>query len=179
MILFWDRGYEATSIADLTAAMSIGAPSLYAAFGSKRELFDEAVQLYGRQHHAFMARALQEEPTLRSGIERMLREAANEFTRADSPRGCLVITAAVNCSVTEVEQMLRNQRNSEVDALEHLVAEAIRSGQLCSGANARALALFTSVVLQGMAAQARDGADRSALERVADLAVHAWPWKSA
>src|SRR5271163_3660978 len=89
--LFWERGYEATSIADLTAAMGIGAPSLYAAFRSKRELFDEVVALYAETYRGFMARALAEEPNLKAGIERLLREAAGAYTLPGHPHGCLVI----------------------------------------------------------------------------------------
>ncbi|WP_255348251.1 TetR/AcrR family transcriptional regulator [Parafrankia sp. EUN1f] len=176
LVLFWERGYEATSIADLTAAMGIGAPSLYAAFGSKRELFDEVVQVYGQTHHAFIARALIEEPTLKAGLDRMLREAAGAYTRPDLPRGCLVISAAVNCNAPEVEQALRALRAADLEALERLVNVAIDAGELPAGTDARALAVYTSVVMQGMAQQARDGADRGDLEAVAALAMRAWPW---
>jgi AcrR family transcriptional regulator len=163
-------------MAALTAAMGVGAPSLYATFGSKRELFDEVVAVYGREHHAFMAKALLEEPTLKGGMERMLREAADAYTRPDLPRGCLVISAAVNCSSPEVEQALRSQRASELDALERLIRIAIANGELPAGTEARTLAVFTSVLMQGMAAQARDGADRGELEAVAALAIRALPW---
>ncbi|GAB3653668.1 TetR/AcrR family transcriptional regulator [Actinocorallia lasiicapitis] len=176
-MLFWERGYEATSIAELTTAMGMGAPSLYAAFGSKRQLFDEVVRSYGRTYHAFMAKALTEEPTLRQGMERLLREAAGEYTRPDRPPGCLVISAAVNCSSPEVEQALRALRTADVEALERLIAAAIDAGELLPGADAHALALFTSVVLQGMAQQARDGATRPELEAVAALALTPWPWR--
>ncbi|MET7304584.1 TetR/AcrR family transcriptional regulator [Embleya sp. NPDC005575] len=176
LVLFWERGYEATSIAELTTAMGMGAPSLYAAFGSKRQLFDEVVQSYGRTYHAFMAKALMEEPTLRRGMERLLREAAAEYTRPDRPPGCLVISAAVNCSSPEVEQALRALRTSDVQALQRLISAAIETGELPADADAPSLALFTSVVLQGMAHQARDGANRDELEAVATLALRSWPW---
>jgi TetR/AcrR family transcriptional regulator, copper-responsive repressor len=176
MMLFWERGYEATSIADLTAAMNIGAPSLYAAFGSKNELFDEVVEVYTREHHAFIARALLEEPTLRAGMERMMREAADEFTRPEFPLGCLIISGAVNCNSPEIVGSLRSLRTSQIDALVLLVENAIRAGELPAGTDARALSVYTSVVMQGMAQQARDGADRTALELVAELALKAWPW---
>jgi AcrR family transcriptional regulator len=179
MVLFWEHGYEATSMAALTAAIGIGAPSLYATFGSKRELFDEVVQLYSRQHHAFIANALLEEPTLKGGMERMVREAADAYTRPDLPRGCLMISAAVNCSSPEVQQALRSQRADDLDALERLIRIAIDNGELPAGTDARTLTVFTSVLMQGMAAQARDGADRSELEAVAALAMRAVPGTAA
>jgi TetR/AcrR family transcriptional regulator, copper-responsive repressor len=177
VLLFWERGYEATSIADLTAAMGIGPPSLYAGFGSKRRLFDEALAAYARDYRGFMARALTEEPTLRRGIARLLREAAGAYTLRGRPRGCLIISAAINCSSGDVQKALRTVRNEGVDQLERVIARSIQAGDLTAGADARALALFASVVMQGMALQARDGASRSELERVADLALSAWPWE--
>jgi TetR/AcrR family transcriptional regulator, copper-responsive repressor len=177
LLLFWEHGYEATSIASLTKAMGVGAPSLYSAFGSKRELFDEVVQVYGRQHHSFIAKALLEEPTLEAGIGRMLREAADNYTRSDLPRGCLVVSAAVNCTSTEVQDALRRLRSSEVDALERLVAAAIGRGELREGTDARAVAVFISAFMQGMAARARDGSHRSELQAAAALALGAIPWR--
>ncbi len=176
LALFWERGYEATSIADLTAAMGIGAPSLYAAFSSKRELFNEVVALYAQTYRAFMARALAEEPTLEAGIERMLREAAAAYTLPGHPRGCLVIDAATNCSSPEVRRTLRELRNASLERLERRIEVAIEGGELASDADARTLALSTSVLMQGMAHQARDGVERSELEAVAGLAIRAWPW---
>jgi AcrR family transcriptional regulator len=176
LVLFWERGYEATSMAALTAATCVGAPSLYAAFGSKRDLFDEVVREYGRTHHAFMAKALLEEPTFKAGMARMLREAAEAYTRPGLPRGCLVISAAVNCSTSEVRQALQAQRANDLEALERLIQLAIDNGELATDTDASTLAIFTSVTMQGMASQARDGTARSQLEAVAALALEALPW---
>jgi TetR/AcrR family transcriptional regulator, copper-responsive repressor len=178
LTLFWERGYEATSIADLTMAMGVGPPSLYAAFGSKRELFEEVLTRYAKEHRAFMATSLLEEPTLRAGLERMLREAATAYTLPDRPRGCLVISAATNCSSPEVQERLRDLRNSSVDQFERLIRAAIAAGELRDGAEPRVLALATSVLMQGMAQQARDGATREELEATAMLTVAAWPWRT-
>ncbi|ADP78489.1 TetR/AcrR family transcriptional regulator [Pseudofrankia inefficax] len=177
--LFWERGYETTSIADLTAGMNIGPPSLYAAFGSKRALFDEVVEAYCQQYRAFMVLAFTEEPTFRRGLERLLREAAAAYTQPDRPPGCLVVSAAVNCASAEVAEALQGLRNSGVDQLERLAAAAVRAGELPPGLDARALAVFTGVVLQGMALRARDGADRRELESTAMIAFEAWPWPAA
>ncbi|MFT3863380.1 MAG: TetR/AcrR family transcriptional regulator [Solirubrobacterales bacterium] len=175
--LFWEQGYEATSIADLTAATGMAPPSLYAAFGSKGGLFEEVVELYAREHRAFMARALAEEPTLRAGIERMLREAAAAYTLPDHPRGCLVISAAVNCDSPEVRESLRRMRATGVRRLQRVIAAAIEAGELGPEADARTLALSVGVLMQGMAQQARDGATRKDLEAVATLAIVGWPWR--
>jgi TetR/AcrR family transcriptional regulator, copper-responsive repressor len=179
LALFWERGYEATSIADLTAAMGIGAPSLYAAYRSKRELFDEVVALYAKTYRGFMATALAEEPTLKAGIERMLREAAAAYTLPGHPQGCLVINGATNCSSPGVQETLRELRKASVDQLERLIKDAIDAGELAETADARTLALSISVVMQGMADQARDGTERRELEAVAALAVKAWPWAAS
>ncbi|WP_235498045.1 TetR/AcrR family transcriptional regulator [Frankia sp. R43] len=179
LVLFWDRGYETTSIADLTAAMGVAPPSLYAAFGSKRALFDEVLDAYCERYRSFMVRALREEPTFRRGLERLLREAAAAYTRPDRPPGCLVVSTAVNCGSPEVEQSLRALRNSGVEALEHRIDAAIRAGELPVGTDARSLAVFTGVVLQGMAQQARDGTTRRELESTALIAISAWPWSTA
>lgn len=178
LALFWEQGYEATSITDLTAATGMAPPSLYAAFGSKRELFDEVVELYTREYRGFMARALAEEPTLRAGIERMLREAAAAYTLPDRPRGCLVISAATNCASAEVTESLRRLRVDGLQRLEGLIAAAVESGELAPEADPHTLALTVGVLMQGMAQQARDGADRESLIALASLTVAGWPWRA-
>src|SRR5258707_15468488 len=96
MKVFWARGYEGASISDLKAEMGIGSPSLYAAFGSKEELFREAVKLYSATEGSDTWRSLQTAPTAREGIEGVLMYTARAFTRPDKPPGCLVGLSALN-----------------------------------------------------------------------------------
>ncbi|MEV0398797.1 TetR/AcrR family transcriptional regulator [Actinoallomurus sp. NPDC050550] len=175
--VFWEHGYDATSIALLTSALGIGAASLYAAFGDKRALFLESLDRYIRTYGAFTQRALAEEPNARDAVERLLREAAAAYTRPDRPRGCLLITAATNCSPqsADIAAHLRDLRAAGTRALEDKIAAAVRAGELPARTDAHALATFCSAVIQGMSAQARDGATRTDLERIAEAALHAWP----
>ncbi|MEV8551285.1 TetR/AcrR family transcriptional regulator [Streptomyces glaucescens] len=175
IMAFWEHGYEATSVSDLTRAMGIGAPSLYSAFGDKRALFDEVVQVYGVRYGSFAVRALAEEPTARAAVERTLREAAAEYTAPGRPHGCLVVHAATNCTTPEVEQSLRERRNANIAAFESRIRADIASGVLPPGTDAAALARHVGAMIQGMSQQARDGASRAELEALAEIAMSVWP----
>ncbi|WP_375165102.1 TetR/AcrR family transcriptional regulator [Streptomyces sp.] len=172
---FWEHGYETTSVSDLTRAMGISAPSLYAAFGDKRTLFEEVVETYAVSYGAYGGRALAEEETARAGIGRLLSEAAELFTEPGHPRGCLMISAAVNCSTPEVEESLRARRNANLASFEARIRRDVERGALPPDTDAAALARLSGAVLQGMSQQARDGAEKEELAAVARLAMRAWP----
>ena len=175
--VFWKHGYDTTSIAMLTEALGIGAPSLYAAFGDKQSLFFEALDRYLTTYAAFTKQALEDEPHARDAVERLLHDAAAAYTRPNRPPGCLLITAATNCSPqsAEIAAHLRELRAAGLRALEKKLKTAVRAGELPPRTDARALARFYSAVLHGMSSQARDGATTSDLRRIADNALHAWP----
>ncbi|MFF5248925.1 TetR/AcrR family transcriptional regulator [Streptosporangium sp. NPDC000095] len=175
MLEFWRHGYEATSIASLTTAMGIRPPSLYAAFGDKRRLFDEVVARY--RTHDFAPAALAEEPTARAAIARMLRQAAIDYADPSHPPGCLVISAAVNVGPesADVREAMREIREGAKSAIAARIASDVAAGLLPQDTDVGALAMFYAATIQGMSTQSRDGATRQELERIAELAMLAWP----
>ncbi|MEW2413971.1 TetR/AcrR family transcriptional regulator [Streptomyces sp. NPDC046866] len=175
MLAFWEKGYEATSISDLTGALGISAPSLYAAFGDKRTLFDEVVVVYGGRYGDFAAVALAEEPTARAAMERILREAAEVYTDPAHPPGCMVISAAVNTTSREVAEALRERRTANIELFERRIRADVAAGLVPADTDTAALARYAVAVLQGMSQQSRDGATRQELEAVAERAMLAWP----
>ncbi|MFJ7074844.1 TetR/AcrR family transcriptional regulator [Streptomyces sp. NPDC098781] len=175
ILAFWEHGYEATSVSDLTRVMDIGAPSLYAAFGDKQSLFEEVVREYGVRYGSFADRALAEEPTAHAAVTRMLREAAAEYTDPSHPYGCLVVHAATNCSTPEVEGSLRGRRNANIAAIRSRIEADVVTGTLPAGTDAAALARHAGAMIQGMSQQARDGASREELEALAEIAMAIWP----
>lgn len=162
---FWRDGYQATSVADLTEATGVNPPSLYAAFGDKRALFTEAVDRYQATYGAFTARALDEEPTARQAVERMLAEAAVEYTTPGRPGGCLVLTAPE----------LHELRDRAMRAVEAKIRHDVDTGALPAGTDAHRLAVFVAATARGMSSLARDGATRAELRDVARTALSAWP----
>ncbi len=173
---FWLHGYETTSVSSLTRAMGINPPSLYAAFGDKRQLFSECVRLYSETHGSYGARALAE-PTARGAVETLLRLAAAGYTDPGHPPGCLVVNGATNCTpaAADVKDELRALREGTKLALQQKIAADTEAGLLPEGADAAALATFYAAVVQGMCSQACDGVGREVLDRVADTALAAWP----
>ncbi|WP_419997710.1 TetR/AcrR family transcriptional regulator [Streptomyces boninensis] len=176
LLAFWERGYEAVSIAELTREMGIGAPSLYAAFGDKKALFDAALEVYGHSPNGtFTDRALAEEPTARAAVARILREAAVGYTAAGQPKGCMVVSAGINTTTPEVAAELREMRNGNIGLIAERIQADVDAGMLPADTDAAALARFTGAVMQGMSTQARDGAATEELLRVAEAAMRSWP----
>ncbi|MFC8536922.1 TetR/AcrR family transcriptional regulator [Streptomyces sp. NPDC057249] len=176
--LFWERGYGATSIGELTEAMGIRPASLYAAFGDKRSLFEEAVAAYGRTPGGtFIRDALEQEPTAYRAFARILREAARIYADRSHPAGCMVITAAVNVAPqdAEVGARLREMRNGNIEAWEARLRDARRTGELPERVDPRVLAGYFAAVVQGMSQRSRDGVGRDELAEIAELALAAWP----
>lgn len=175
--LFWRHGYEGTSVADLTAAMGVTPPSLYAAFGSKDALYREALDRYGASHGAFTRRALAEEPTARAAIERILRDAVSVYCAGPQPRGCMLATGALTCSPEheEVAADLARRRLAGIAALRTRFDRAMAAGELAPATDTAALAAYYGAVIQGISIQARDGVPRKVLQAVARAALEVWP----
>jgi AcrR family transcriptional regulator len=176
MEVFWAKGYDGASLSDLTAAMGINSPSLYAAFGSKEALFRDAVALYGATEGTEIWTALPDTPTAREAIERFLCASAESFTRPDRPAGCLIVLGALLASDANanVRRDLQQQRAGNVAALRERLERAVSEGELPKSLDCQAVATFYATVQQGMSIQARDGASRATLRAVAACAMAAW-----
>ncbi|ARX86800.1 putative HTH-type transcriptional regulator YcfQ [Streptomyces alboflavus] len=176
MEVFWTQGYEATSMTDLTSAMGIASPSLYAAFGSKEALFREAVSLYNDTEGAPMAQALTELPSARDAVEAVLRWNARVFPADGSPSGCMIVLAATNCSPANapVRDHLATWRKAGVEMMARRLDRAVHEGELPAGTDTEAMAVFYTTVIQGMSVQARDGATGADLDKTVDRAMAAW-----
>ncbi len=174
VVLFWEQGYEGTSIADLTAAMGIAAPSLYAAFGSKEELFREAVASYAEDSPT--DRALAREPTAYAAVAAMLHDNADDYTDPATPLGCMLVLGAPvgTPEHSGIREGLAEERRAAVERLRARLDRGIADGDLPAGADTAALAHFYSTVLDGMSIKARDGATNAELHAIADAALAAW-----
>ncbi|PXA98176.1 TetR family transcriptional regulator [Nostoc sp. 3335mG] len=174
--LFWQKGYEATSISDLTRAMGIGSPSLYAAFGSKDALFVEALQHYADRHGPLVWGGFFAASTARDAVRALLLDSAMALAGAqDLPLGCMVTLSSVGdegCS--GLGERLRAARAVTLERLRTRLDAAVASGELAKSADVHALARFVQTVQNGMSILARDGASSEELRAVADVAMLSW-----
>jgi AcrR family transcriptional regulator len=176
MTVFWEHGYEGASMSDLTAAMGINSPSLYAAFGCKEELFREAVAYYNQTEGAAAFRALGEQPTARDAIAEVLRHNVIAFADPAKPKGCMIVLTATTHSERShaVHEHLADRRLATEHHFRERIERGIAEGDVPAGADATRIAAFYNAVNQGMAIQARDGADQAKLSAVAESAIAVW-----
>ena len=176
MHVFWAKGYEGASLSDLTRAMRINRPSLYAAFGNKEQLFRKVLDRYMDGPLAYFGKALAA-PRARDVVEQIFFGAAKMAGDPRFPSGCLMVQGALavgNAARSVQKEAVERRAGSEV-ALRRRLQRAKREGDLPKNSDPAELARYVMTVLQGMAVQAANGAGRDQLRRVAQIALRAWP----
>lgn len=176
MRLFWRKTYEGTSLADLTAAMGINAPSLYAAFGSKEALFREAVAHYSDHHGTEIWHSLRDIPAIDTAVDAFLHATARSYSTPGVPAGCLIVLGTQHGDDADdpAHRELRTRRRASLDAITDRLTRAVTEGELPSGFDVAGAAAFLLSVQTGMSVLARDGADRAALDAAARGGVLGW-----
>jgi AcrR family transcriptional regulator len=177
--VFWKRGYEGTSIAELTDTLGINKPSLYVAFGNKEELFKKALGSYASGPVAFVMEVVNE-PTARKVAESFLEKAAEALTSANNPKGCMIVQGALSCGeeAEGVRETLIKFRKGYEDLLAKRFEKAKQEGDLPDTIMAKDLAKFLAILHQGMSVQATSGATKEDLLAVSHIALKNWPTSS-
>jgi AcrR family transcriptional regulator len=176
LLVFWRNGYEGASIADLTEAMGINPPSLYAAFGNKEGLFRKAVDRYVEKCAGFWDEAL-EAPTARGTVEHLLRASADFVTDEHNPRGCLFVRGPMACSeaADKIGRDLVARRATGEERLRERLERAKIAGEVPPELDPSDYARYIMTVLEGMSVQAAGGASRKDLHKVAEMTLRTWP----
>jgi AcrR family transcriptional regulator len=174
--VFWARGYGGATLPELTRAMGINRPSLYAAFGNKEQLFRKALDRYQTGPQSFWGEALAK-PTARAVAEAVFSGFIKMLRGRDKVRGCLIVCGALASGdeAEPVRQELARLRQAAVTALRERFERAVQGGDLPAGTDCATLARYTATVLNGLAVQAASGATEKELRLVSALAMQAWP----
>ncbi|MCY1169415.1 MULTISPECIES: TetR/AcrR family transcriptional regulator [Sphingomonas] len=176
LMVFWRNGYEAASMTELTSAMGITKPSLYAAFGNKEALFHKALDLYEREKLAYMKSAL-EAPTARDVAERLLRGALEIQMSTCDPKGCLGVISSATCGAEAepIKAEVVKRRASSEAALIARFEQAQAAGELPEGMTPAALTRYLFAILQGLAIQGGSGATCEELSQLVETSMAVWP----
>ncbi|OKO75388.1 TetR family transcriptional regulator [Bradyrhizobium sp. NAS80.1] len=166
--LFWTRGYEGTSMADLVNALGIASARIYAAFGSKEALFREAIEHYESEEGGFAERALSGAKGIRSALEEMFREAIALYTKG--AKGCMVVSSATNCAQENeaVGVWLAQHRKARTQSIIDRLSKAKRSGEIPKHVDEVAAGDCCATLLHGLSVQARDGVKPQRLHAMVD-----------
>jgi AcrR family transcriptional regulator len=176
LTVFWNKGYEGTSLTDLTRAMRINRPSLYSAFGNKEALFRKVLDRYVEGPAAYVREALRE-PTSREVVGRLLSGTIELLTDSQNPRGCLMVQGALACgeAAGTIRKELAARRMAAEVAFRQRFERARAEGDLRDDADPADLARYVATLIQGMSVQAAGGAGGEELRRIAELVLRAWP----
>jgi AcrR family transcriptional regulator len=174
--VFWARGYAGATLPELTKAMGINRPSLYAAFGNKEQLFRRALDHYRTGPLSFLTEALKQ-PTAGAVVAAIFSGFVQMQRDRDRPRGCLIVSGALACGeeAEPVRRELTRLRQAAVTALRERFKRAVLQGDLPAGTDCATLARYVVTVLNGLAVQAASGATATELRQVAAMAMRAWP----
>ena len=172
MLLFWQRGYEGTSMADLTHAMGLNPSSIYAAFGDKHTLFQLVVKRYMELRAQYAVRAL-EEPTLERFIRALFDNTVAFLTTPGHPPTCMTLAGAVGCSLdaTPARDLMTAIRKQNQVALRKRLLKARKSGELPKGINVDDYTRYLSSIIAGLSIQAANGSTKAELKRTAQMAL--------
>ena len=176
MEVFWQKGFEGTSLSDLTKAMGINPPSLYSAFGDKEHLFLETVERYQAKHGPATC-PFTDQPTARGAVEQLLAWTVKELCGTSQPRGCMMVmtSTTTTASSKHLQAALAECRAASRERLKARIDQGAREGELPASTDTGALADFYATVLTGMSLQAREGASRKSLLATVEAAMRAWP----
>jgi AcrR family transcriptional regulator len=176
--LFWRKGYEGTSLSDLTEAMGITRPSLYATFGNKEELFRKALDRYEEEGRACRESALCR-PTARAAVEHLLRAFVDNQTDPHKPHGCLVVSGSMPCGdeAEPLRQEIIARRACLEQSIRQRLEQAQAEGDLPAEECPGDLARYILTTANGISVQAAAGASRAELQRVVDAVMRGWPSK--
>ncbi len=176
MLLFWRKGYDGVSISDLTEALGVARPSLYAAFGNKEQLFRRVLDRYDEGTASFLSGSMRAR-TAREVAEGLLRGAANFHASPSNPPGCLMVHGALVGSDESdpLRKETRDRRARLREAIRKRMKRALDEGDLPEGSDPDVLARYLVAVMRGMAVEAASGATGRELHRIVDVAMGAWP----
>jgi AcrR family transcriptional regulator len=174
--VFWAHGYEGASMAELTEALGINKPSIYAAFGNKEELFNKALDKYLSGPLSYISDAMGQ-PTARKSVETFLTKSAALLTNPNNPRGCMVVQGALTCGQgsNTIQQKLIAYRSNLENSFDKRFQLAKAQGELSPDVNTKQLAKYIATIHQGMSVQATSGASKEELFAVIQQALTNWP----
>jgi AcrR family transcriptional regulator len=174
--VFGEKGYDATSLTDLTEAMGINKPSLYSTFGNKEQLFRKAMERFSQAGESHLASCLAE-PTAKGGVTRLLQEGVAMFTDPNASGACFVTQGPPTDPETtdETRKFVAQKRAVPEKLLRLRFDKAVKDGELPKGTSTKNLARFYSVMIQGIALQAQHGGTKEELLSVVDVAMSKWP----
>jgi AcrR family transcriptional regulator len=172
MLLFWERGYEGTSMADLTQAMGLNPSSIYAAFGDKHALFQLVVKRYMEKRAQYAGKAL-EEPTLERFVRALFDNTVAFLTTPGHPPTCMTLAGAVGCSVDAkpARDIMTEIRKQNQAALRQRLLKARKSGELSKDVDLDDYTRYLSAIIAGLSIQAANGSTKAELRRTAQMAL--------